>query len=450
MFGKPDKKFSNFFNNLKPSGLRMAQTVFEKRAKEDLRNGREPIEAINVAIGSVSLKTHPKLLERYLNPIDRDLINGIWRYGETPGTDKANEVFIKIIKAFMPEGVNPRLYSIIQDGGSGAMRTAVLGLCGDAGKDDRPLLVMNPTYTNYKAVADELGRKIVAVERALDREGNFNDVAVEEIERAVKKYRPGALLIIPYDNPSGKLMRQKTINEYARICLENDIFIISDEAYRGLYYVEGEPPSVWRVTDRDVPGIESAGIRISIESLSKTFNACGLRMGALVTDNEDFRDRASAANTTYLCPSIIDMHIAEALYDESYESIREWIRGLRDYYKELLEYMYENLKKRMPRAIVSKPEASIYLVVDLREMVDDSFDAEKFVMFCAREGEVNIGGKRYTLLVSPMWGFYNVFEGRNPGHTQVRIACVEPEDKMKLVPELFETLLSDYLDRINK
>ncbi len=446
VFGKSDKKFSNFFNQIKPSGLRLAQTIFEKRVKEDIKKGIKPIEAINVAIGSVSLKTHPKLLERYLNPTDETLINGIWRYGETPGTEKANQVFINIIKAFLPEDSNLELYSIIQDGGSGAMRTAVLGLCGDAGSDDRPLLVMNPTYTNYKAVADELGRKIVAVERALDRSGNFNDVAVEEIEKAVKKYKPGALLIIPYDNPSGKLMRQKTINEYARICLENDIFIISDEAYRGLYYVDCEPPSIWRVTDKDVPGIEDAKIRISIESLSKTFNACGLRMGALVTDNEDFIEKASAANTTYLCPSIIDQHIVEVLYDEKREDILKWIADLRDYYKDLLEYMYDELKREIPGAIVSKPEASIYMVVDLRDIVDDDFDAEEFVMYCATEGEARLNGKRYTLLVSPMWGFYNVIEGKNPGRTQVRIACVEPEDKMKLVPRLFGELLYQYLD----
>ncbi len=445
MFGNQDKRFSNFFNSLKPSGLRLAQTIFDKRAREDLKDNKKPIEAINVAIGSVSLKTHPKLLERYLNPLDEELKSGIWRYAETPGTDKANAVFIKIIKAFLPEDINPKLYSIIQDGGSGAMKTAVLGLCGDPGRDERPLLVMNPTYTNYKAVTDELARKIVSVERALDREGNFNDVAVEEIEKAVKKFKPGALLIIPYDNPSGKLMRQKTINEYARICLENDVFIISDEAYRGLYYIGGEPPSIWRVTDKDVPGIENAKIRISIESLSKTFNACGLRMGALVTDNEDFIEKASAANMTYLCPSIIDMHIAEALYNETFEEIKEWIGNLRDYYKNLLEYMYDSLKKRLPDAIVSKPEASIYFVVDLRNMVDEDFDAEDFVMYCAKEGEVDINGKRYTLLVSPMWGFYNVLEGRNPGNTQIRIACVEPEDKMRLVPELFEKLLNEYL-----
>ncbi len=439
-----DLRFSNFFNNIKPSGLRMAQTIFEKRSEKDVAEGRVPIEAVNVAIGSVSLKTHPKLLERYLHPEDETLIKGIWRYGETPGTKKANGVFIKIINAFLPADAQPKLYSIVQEGGSAVMRTVLLGVCGDAGSDDRPLLVMNPTYVNYKAVADELGRKIVSVPRALDRHGNFSHVTVEEIEAAVKKHKPGALLIIPYDNPSGQLMRQKTINEYARICLENDMFIVSDEAYRGLYYVDEDAPTIWRVTNKDVPGIEEAKIRISIESLSKTFNACGLRMGALVTDNEEFKDKASAANTTYLCPSSIDQHIVEVLYDEKDEDIRNWISSLRDYYKEILSEIYDRFQELLPGIIVSRPEASIYTVVDVREIAKPGFDAEDFVMFCSKKGEVKVDNKRMTLLVSPMWGFYNVIKKNNPGKTQMRIACVEPKDKMKIVPLLFSELFKQY------
>ncbi len=441
---KQDSKFSNFFNNVRPSGLRLAQTVFENRVASDKENHKAPIEAINVAIGSVSLKTHPKMLERYLNPTNQELIEGTWRYGETPGTQKANDVFIKIIRAFLPKDINPQLYSVVQEGGSAVMRTAILGVCGDAGSDEKPLLVMNPTYTNYKAVVDEIGRKIVSVPRALDRKGNFSNVAVKEIEDAIKKYKPGALLIIPYDNPSGQLMRQKTINEYARICMKNNIFIISDEAYRGLYYVDEEPPTIWKVTNKDVEGIEEAGIRISIESLSKTFNACGLRMGALVTDNKDFRDKASYANTTYLCPSIIDQHIAEALYDESEEDILNWINDLKTYYKKILKNLYEEFKKHIPGIIMSQPEASIYTVLDVREIAKPGFDAEDFVMFCAQNGEVEIDSKRMTLLVSPMWGFYNVLNNTNPGHTQMRIACVAPEHKMKLVPKLFAKLFEQY------
>ncbi len=441
---KQDSKFSNFFNNVRPSGLRLAQTIFEKRVESDIQAAKKPIEAINVAIGSVSLKTHPKMLQRYLNPIDENLLNGIWRYGETPGTKKANEVFIKIIKAFLPDNMDLQLYSVVQEGGSAVMKTALLGVCGDAGSDEKPLLVMNPTYTNYKAVAEEIGRKIVSVPRSLDRKGNFSNIAIKEIENAIKEYKPGALLIIPYDNPSGQLMRQKTINEYARICLENNIFIISDEAYRGLYYVDEEPPTIWKVTDKDVPGIEDAKIRISIESLSKTFNSCGLRMGALVTDNYDFRDKAAYANTTYLCPSIISQHIAEALYDESKEDILKWINDLRDYYNDILKNLYNGFQEKLPGIIMSQPEASIYTVLDVRDIAKEGFDAEDFVMFCAQHGEVEINNRRMTLLVSPMWGFYNVLEGKNPGHTQMRIACVAPKEKMSLVPTLFSELFKQY------
>ncbi len=435
---------SNFFNSIKPSGLRMAQIMFEKRVEKSIKNNEAPIEAVNVAIGSVSLKTHPKMLERYLNPQDESLKNGIWRYGETHGTHKANEAFLNIVKSFLPENYKTALYSIVEEGGSAVMRSVVLGVCGDAGKEEKPLLVMNPTYTNYKAVTEELGRKIVAITRPLDRKGNFGNISIKEIEKAVKQYKPGALLIIPYDNPSGQLMRQKTINTYAKICMENGIFLVSDEAYRGLYYIDEEAPSIWKVTNKDVPNIEDAKLRISIESLSKTFNSCGLRMGALITDNEDFRDKAMAANTTYLCPSVIDQHIVEALAEESKEEIQKWISSLKNYYKKILDNLYEGFTKKLPGIIISRPESSIYSVVDVRNIAKPGFEAEKFVTFCAEKGEVPINGKRMTLLVSPMWGFYNVKE--NPGHTQMRIACVAPEWKMNLVPELFAELFKQYED----
>ncbi len=437
-------KFSNFFNNIKPSGLRNAQMMFNKRAEKDIDLGKKPIEAINVAIGNVSLKTYPKMLERYMNPTDKNLINGIWRYTETQGTNRAADAFKNIIRSFLPDNIKPGLHCLVDAGGSNVMRSVVLGVCGDAGTNDRPLLVMDPTYTNYKAVTTEYGRGLTAVSRHLNGNGSFSVVSSDDIQNAIDKYHPGGLLIIPYDNPSGQLMRQKTINEYARLCMENSIFLISDEAYRGLYYTKDEISTIWKTTDKDVPGIENSGIRISIETLSKTFNACGLRMGALVTDNKEFYEKSVSANTTYLCPSAIDMHIIEALADETKEDIQNWIKNLREYYNYILHYIYDEFNKELPGIVMSVPESSIYFVVDVRDIAKKDFNAEDFVEFCAKEGEININGRRLTLLVSPMWGFYNISGDSNPGKTQVRIACVEPEDKMKLVPKLFAELFREY------
>jgi len=437
-------KLSNFFNNIRPSGLRNAQIMFNKRAKKDMSLGKKPIEAINVAIGNVSLKTYPKMLERYLNPTDKNLTSGIWRYTETQGTDKAANAFKNIIYSFLPDNIKPELNCLVDAGGSNVMRSVVLGVCGDAGTDDRPLLVMDPTYTNYKAVTAEYGRALVAVSRHLNNNGSFSTISSDDIQNAIDKYHPGGLLIIPYDNPSGQLMRQKTINEYARLCMKNNIFLISDEAYRGLYYTEDETPTIWKTTNENVPGIENSKIRISIETLSKTFNACGLRMGALVTDNREFYEKAVYANTTYLCPSAIDMHIIEALTEETKENIQSWIENLKEYYKYILRYIYDEFNEELPGIAMSVPESSIYFVVDVRNIAKKKFNAEDFVEFCAEEGEIDMNGRRLTLLVSPMWGFYNISSNSNPGSTQVRIACVEPEDKMKLVPKLFAELFRQY------
>jgi aspartate aminotransferase len=68
-----------------------------------------------------------------------------------------------------------------------------------------------------------------------------------------------------------------------------------------------------------------------------------------------------------------------------------------------------------------------------------------FVLYCASEGSVDLNGRKTTLLTAPMSGFYNVAEGEpNPGRTQMRIAYVEPPERMALVPRLFEELFKKY------
>ena len=438
-------KVSSFFESIKSSCLRNAQILFEKRTEQERRRGERVTIAINAAIGNVSLKTHPKMLERYLNPMDEELRNGVWKYCDTQGRELCNKAFINVVRSFLKEGNNPEIYSLIDAGGSNIMKIVMLGVCGEPGTSDRPLLIVDPTYTNYKSIGKEIGRSVISITRVLQENGEFTDVPVEIVEESVKKYKPGGLLIIPYDNPSGRLMRQEVINEYARICVENGVFLISDEAYRGLYYTDDPAPTIWNVTDREVPGIEEAKIRISIETMSKVFNACGLRMGALLTDNEYFYNKAVAANTTYLCPSVVDQHIVEVLAEESKEEIQNWISQQREYYRRILKKLYDDFRKVLPGIIVSLPEASIYSVVDVRNIAKDDFSAEDFVTFCATEGAVDINGEKMTLLVSPMSGFYNTKTGeKNPGETQMRIACVLKEEEMNLVPTLFAELFKQY------
>ena len=426
---------SAHFQARKPSAIRLAQMEFAKR--------KDAVIAINTAIGNVSLPMHPAMQKRMLNlnADDSPFKAGVVKYTETVGMKETNDAFLNIIASsgFKTDG----LYSQITDGGSQAMELVIIGACGPAGSKEKPILLIDAAYTNYMAMAERLGRAIISFTRYLDAQGRFTFPDLTEVNRLIKEYQPGAIVVIPYDNPTGQFIEQKTLIALAGLCVKNNIWMISDEAYRELFYIDQAPVSIWGLTEKEVPGI--SGRRISIETSSKVWNACGLRIGALVTDNQDFHDRAVAENTAALCSNAIGQYIFGALAHESHAELRKWYSQQRTYYSGMLSALTNDLRSRLPGVIVSSPDASIYSVVDVRNIAKPGFDALDFVMWCATKGKVNLDGTLVTLLVAPMAGFYNVKKGeKNPGKTQMRIAYVETPEKMKKVPLLFAELFKQY------
>jgi len=428
---------SELFQTREPSDVRLAQMKYAERKVK-------PEAVINVGIGNVSLPTNPAMQKRMfeLNSPDSPFANGVIRYTGTAGTDEARAAFKNILKS---EGFNTdNLYVQITDGGSTGMELLILGVCGPAGSDERPLMVIDPAYTNYISFAERLGRKIVTITRYMDEDGKFNLPDMEEVEEAIKKHKPGALLVIPYDNPTGQYYTYDLLKDLARLCVKYNMWLASDEAYRELYYTGDEKlVSIWGLSDEDVPGIE--GRRISIETASKVWNACGLRIGAVITDNKEFHTRCVAEYTANLCANAIGQYIFGALAHESKESILGWCKQQRDYYRDLIVKVYNRFKELEPRLIVSSPDASIYSVIDVRNVVKPGFDSIDFVLYCAEEGSVELDGVETTLLVAPMKGFYNIEnDEENPGKTQFRISFVESPENMLKVPELFIKLLRKY------
>ena len=428
---------SAHFESRMPSDVRLAQMKYAERKVK-------PDAVINVGIGNVSLPTNPAMMKRMfnLNAPESPFSKGVVRYTATGGFDETQEAFKNILKC---QGFDTsKLMVTVTDGGSTGMELLLLGVCGPAGSDEKPLMMIDPAYTNYISFAERIGRKTVTVKRSLSENGKFSLPELDEIEETIKKNNPGALLIIPYDNPTGQLYDKETLKGLAELCVKYNIWMVSDEAYRELYYVEGsELVSIWGITDKDVPGIE--GRRISIETASKVWNACGLRIGALITDNPEFNNRATAEYTANLCANAIGQYIFGALAHESKEQISDWCKGLREYYKDLIFKVYNGLKKEEPGLIVSSPDASIYTVIDVRNVVKPGFDAIDFVLYCASEGSVDYKGVNTTLLVAPLKGFYDIPEGQNnPGSTQFRISYVETPENMLKVPELFVKLLRKY------
>jgi aspartate aminotransferase len=152
-----------------------------------------------------------------------------------------------------------------------------------------------------------------------------------------------------------------------------------------------------------------------------------------------------AEATANLCSNAIGQHVFGALAHEKHDDLQAWYSRQRDYYRGMLDAFTHEMRERVPGVIVSSPEASIYSVIDVRDCTEPGFDALEFVLFCAREGRVEVDGKAYTLLTAPMAGFYDCPAGApNPGRTQMRVAYVETPPRMALVPRLFAELLRQY------
>lgn len=427
---------SSYFASKKPSDIRLGSMKYEERT--------DKVKLINGAIGNVSLPMHPKMVERLRNlgQAEGGFADGVVKYESTEGNPEAQEAFLNVLRH---EGFDvSNLEVLVTDGASLAMEIAMLGICGEPGTDDQPLLMFDPTFTNYNSVAERLGRKTVTISRQLDEEGHFTFPTKDEMEEVILKERPNGILMIPYDNPTGQMYDTETMIAIAELCVKYNLWLLSDEAYRGLFYnEERELVSVWGITDEQVPGIE--GRRISLETTSKLWNACGLRIGAIITDNPDFHQQAVAEYTTNLSANSIGQHLFGAIAHETKEELAVWMESARAYYREVNGKMYQKLKEVNPDFIVSQPESAIYLVVDVKRIVQPGFQSADFIAYCAEKGSVDVDGVATTLLVSPMNGFYKAEDDKiMRAQTQIRISFCEPASKLKQIPYLLDELLKQY------
>ncbi len=419
-------ELSEFFQGLNSSAIRHAQQCYAER--------KDAVKAVNASIGNVGLPVHPAMHSRIKNLSQHaEFGQGIVKYTSTAGLKETKEAFKKVISLC---GANTEdLDLIITSGGSQAIDLVLLGCC----QDNRPLIISEPAYSNYISIAEAYKIPIIALPHQLNDDGDFQNL--DDLERTIKENNPGAIVVIPYDNPTGKLITQEKLNEIAKLCVKYDLWMISDEAYRLLHYTENEPPSIWKITEKEAPGI--TGRKIGIETVSKYLNGCGLRIGALVSDNKEFIQKATIFASSHLCAGAIAQYIVGGVNEEKDENLLKWIENLRNHYQNLLISTSNELKKRLPNIIVSAPQSAIYLVVDLRKLVPNSFKISDFCHFCAEKGKISTNLGDFTLLFTPMESFYH--SDPEFGRYQMRLSFVAHEKEIKLIPELLEKLLESYL-----
>ena len=282
---------------------------------------------------------------------------------------------------------------IITSGGSEAVLFAFLS-CLNPGDE---IIVPEPAYANYMAFAISAGAKIRTVTTTIEE--GFSLPKVEKFEELINE-RTRAILICNPNNPTGYLYTRREMNQIRDLVKKYDLFLFSDEVYREFIYT-GSP----YISACHLEGIEQNVVLI--DSVSKRYSECGIRIGALITKNPEIRAAVMKFCQARLSPPLIGQIAAEASLDVPEEYLRETY----DEYVERRKCLIDGLN-RIPGVYSPIPMGAFYTVARLP--VDDS---EKFCMWCLTD--FNYEGE--TVMMAPASGFYTT---QGIGRDEVRIAYV--------------------------
>ena len=282
---------------------------------------------------------------------------------------------------------------IVTTGGSEAVLFAFMS-CLNPGDE---IIVPEPAYANYMAFAISAGAVIRPVTTTIDE--GFALPSVEQFEELINERTRGILICNP-NNPTGYLYTRQEMNRIRDLVIKHDLFLFSDEVYREFIYT-GSP----YISACHLEGIEQNVVLI--DSVSKRYSECGIRIGALITKNKKVRDAVMKMCQARLSPPLIGQIVAEA----SIEASRSYKIHTYEEYIERRNCLIDGLNK-IPGVYSPIPMGAFYTVASLP--IDDS---DRFCAWCL--SEFNYEGE--TIMLAPASGFYSdPAKGRN----EVRIAYI--------------------------
>ena len=302
---------------------------------------------------------------------------------------------------------------IVTNGGSEALSFAISTLCD---KDDE-IIIPEPYYANYNGFTSSLDVKVVAVPSKID--DGFALPPIEDFEKKITA-KTKAILICNPGNPTGYLYTREELQKLAEIALKHDITIISDEVYREYVYDGKQQVSMLEFQDLKEHCIV-------VDSESKRYSMCGVRIGFLVTRSKKFHDAAMLFAQARLSPVLLGQIAATAAHknDEAY------ILKVRSEYTKRRNLLV-NLLNGIPGVICPSPKGAFYCVAELP--VDDT---EIFAQWLLEK----YSHENETVMIAPMGGFYS---DPGLGKKQVRIAYVLKEEDLKRSVELLNDALQKY------
>ena len=364
------------------------------------------IKVYHLNIGQPDLPTPESALDA-VRKIDRKVLEYSPSQGFLSLRKKLAEYYSKYRIELSPDDI------IVTSGGSEAVLFAFLS-CLNPGDE---IIIPEPAYANYMAFAVSAGAVIKTVPSSI--ETGFALPPVEKFEELITE-RTKAILICNPNNPTGYLYSRKEMNQIRDLVKKYDLYLFSDEVYREFIYT-GSP----YISAFHLDGLEDNVVLI--DSVSKRYSECGIRIGALVTKNKAVRDAVMKFCQARLSPPLLGQIVAEA----SIEGTEEYSADVYEQYVERRKCLIDGLNK-IPGVYSPIPMGAFYTVA--RIPVDD---AEKFCKWCLTdfdyEGE--------TIMMAPGSGFYAT---PGMGKDEVRIAYALNIEDLKRSVFILEKALEAY------
>ncbi len=366
------------------------------------------IKVYRLNIGQPDVPTPPEAFEA-LKKIDRKVLE----YSPSAGLLSLRQKLCEYYRRFHIDVEADDV--IITTGGSEAVLFAFMS-CLDPGDE---IIVPEPSYANYMAFAISAGAKIVTVPSTID--DGFELPPVEKFEALISPRTKGILICNP-NNPTGYLYTMKEMLQIRDLVKRHDLFLFSDEVYREFCYT-GAP----YISALHLPGIENNVVLI--DSVSKRYNECGIRVGALITKNAALRKCVMKFCQARLSPPLVGQIVAEASIDAS----PDYMLATYNEYVERRKFLVDRIN-RIPGCYTPIPMGAFYTVVRLP--VDD---ADDFCRWCLEEFDY----EGQTVFMAPASGFYTT---PGLGRDEVRIAYVLNREELRRAMTVLEHALAAYAE----
>lgn len=389
--------------------IEMPQSPIRKLAPLASAAKERGVKVYHLNIGQPDLETPPEGLE-VLKNIDRHILE----YSPSQGFKSYREKLVKYYGKY-----NIQLDAddiIVTSGGSEAVLFAFMS-CLNPGDE---IIIPEPAYANYMAFAVSAGAKIRSIATTIEE--GFSLPKVEDFEKLIND-RTRAILICNPNNPTGYLYTRREMNQIRDLVKKYDLYLFSDEVYREFIYT-GSP----YISACHLEGVEDNVVLI--DSVSKRYSECGIRIGALITKNTIVRQAVMKFCQARLSPPLLGQLVAEASIDAS----EEYMRDTYDEYVERRKFLIDGLN-RIPGVYSPIPMGAFYTMVRLP--VDDS---EKFCSWCLTDFEY----EGETVMMAPGAGFYTT---PGAGRDEVRIAYVLKKNDLQRALFVLRKALETYPGR---